>query len=208
MGGPITTEGGLIRYEKTTSGLPDFTDIYNPPLKDTGVRFECETGAHKEEAPGLKGRRDLIPLKEVGIFLTSYEFDEEEEEKGPSKCGLLQNIFDELELFMQEKDTEHLYNCLDSFMDICGWDPEELILEMSFQYEAGALKYGADNWRKGLPLSMYIGSAIGHLLKYNRGDDDDERHDRAFVWNIFATIWTLTNRPEMDDIRKDLSNVY
>ena len=69
--------------------------------------------------------------------------------------------------------------------------------------EEGALKYGENNWQKGIPESSYIDSAVRHYLKWLRGDDD-EQHDRAFVWNIMCLIWThehITNKQSVTDER-------
>lgn len=77
------------------------------------------------------------------------------------------------------------------------------VLEVSKHFEEGAAKYGEDNWKKGIPESSYIDSAVRHYLKWLRGDDD-ERHDRAFVWNIMCLIWThehITNKQSVTDER-------
>ena len=39
-------------------------------------------------------------------------------------------------------------------------------------------------------------------IKYLRGDTD-ERHDRAFCWNLLCCAWTCINKPEIDDYRKE-----
>ena len=44
-----------------------------------------------------------------------------------------------------------------------------LMLEVSKHYEAGALKYSENNWKKGLPLHCYIDSGVRHFFKYMRG---------------------------------------
>ena len=54
--------------------------------------------------------------------------------------------------------------------------------------------------KKEYPESSYIDSAVRHYLKWLRGDND-ERHDRAFVWNIMCLIWThehITDKPATD----------
>lgn len=55
--------------------------------------------------------------------------------------------------------------------------------------EAGALKYAANNWRKGMPLSRYIDSAQRHLEKYKAGFRDEPHLWQAF-WNIGCAIHT------------------
>jgi len=55
-----------------------------------------------------------------------------------------------------------------------------------------------------MPLHCYIDSAVRHFLKHLRGDTD-EPHDRAFVWNLLCAVWTLKNKPELDDIERDIA---
>ena len=78
-------------------------------------------------------------------------------------------------------------------------DEVTLLLEVSKHYEEGAKKYSARNWEKGIPLHCYIDSAVRHYLKFLRGDDD-ERHDRAFVWNLLGALWTQLHKPELIDL--------
>ena len=78
-----------------------------------------------------------------------------------------------------------------------------MLLEVSKHFEEGALKYGENNWQKGIPESSYIDSAVRHYLKWLRGDND-EQHDRAFIWNIMCLIWThehITNKQPVTDKR-------
>ena len=77
-----------------------------------------------------------------------------------------------------------------------------MLLEVSIHFEQGAQKYGENNWQKGIPVHCYIDSAIRHYLKYKRGDDD-ERHDRAFVWNVLCAIWTCKVMPELNEYGVD-----
>jgi hypothetical protein len=63
------------------------------------------------------------------------------------------------------------------------------LLELSKHFEAGAKKYAAENWRKGIPLRVYLDSAIRHLFKFGLGMRD-ERHDLAALWNIACLIET------------------
>ena len=76
-----------------------------------------------------------------------------------------------------------------------------MFLQVAIHFEEGAKKYGENNWQKGIPVHCYIDSAVRHYLKFLRGDMD-ERHDRAFVWNILCCIWTCVNKPELNDYRK------
>lgn len=51
--------------------------------------------------------------------------------------------------------------------------------------ERGARKYGARNWEKGQPASVYADAANRHLAKY-LGGLQDEDHLEAARWNLMA----------------------
>lgn len=77
--------------------------------------------------------------------------------------------------------------------------------------EAGAKKYIANNWRKGMPISKYINSAERHLEKYKAGFRD-EPHLWQSLWNIGCAIHTQVelsfNRypSEFNDLYSDLNS--
>lgn len=139
-------------------------------IKDSGARREFETGAVRDIQEG-KGRCDLMPLDVVSKYLMD-DF-------------VLRSISD----FQNTGDVCFLFAALDIFEKVIEMGKEDLMLEVAVHFEQGAKKYGERNWQKGLPVSCYIDSAVRHYLKLLRGDMD-ERHDRAFVWNILCCIWT------------------
>ena len=148
-------------------------------IKDSGNRRNFETGAVRDIQEG-KGRCDLMPLDIVGHILNSDEI------------GYIYS-------FQNSGSTYYLYKCLNEFLHNSDFHTlEEMVLEVSKHFEEGAKKYGENNWQKGIPLHSYIDSAIRHLLKYWNGETD-ERHDRAFCWNVMCAIWTFENKPELDD---------
>ena len=148
-------------------------------IQDSGSRTEFESGAVRD-IQGGKGRCDLMPLMEVGELLGSDEIKE-------------------IANFKNTGDTKHLIKCLDAFLVKSNFKcHSEMILEVAKHFEEGAKKYGENNWQKGIPLHSYIDSGIRHLLKFRMGMED-ERHDRAFVWNILCGMWTKENKPELDD---------
>lgn len=57
--------------------------------------------------------------------------------------------------------------------------------------EAGAVKYGEHNWKKGQPLSRFLDSALRHMSKAAQGIED-EPHLIQAAWNILALHETLT----------------
>lgn len=59
------------------------------------------------------------------------------------------------------------------------------LLRIAQQMEAGANKYAARNWEKGMPLSWFADSALRHLTKLIAGFDD-EPHLSAVIWNVMC----------------------
>ena len=139
-------------------------------ILDSGNRREFETGAVRDMQEG-KGRCDLLPLEVVGNMLGDA-------------------IFQDILEFQETGDTEHLYDVLEWFVDRHYLSTHTMFLEVAKHFEAGAKKYGENNWRKGLPVSCYIDSAIRHYLKFLRGDKDED-HSKSFCWNIICCIWEV-----------------
>lgn len=161
-----------------------YNSLFRPALKDSGARREFGTGAVRDIADG-KGRCDLLPLDIIGEFMGK-------------------SILTEIELFKETKNPDHLRTALETFAgQFYNNDWRTMFLEVSKHYEDGAKKYSENNWKKGIPLHCYIDSGVRHYLKWLRSDND-EPHDRAFVWNILGALWTLKHKPELDDIEKDI----
>lgn len=162
-----------------------------PIIKDSGERREFATGAVRDIQEG-KGRCDLMPLDVIEEYLWTIgavDFGAEEEDRS------LHCIFK----FQATGEIYWLFNTLREFTDHCLMqDHHTMILELSKHFEAGAKKYGENNWKKGIPVHCYIDSAVRHYLKHLRGDTD-EPHHLAFCWNIVCAIWTVRHMPELDD---------
>lgn len=149
-------------------------------LPDSGERRQFPTGAVRDIAQG-KGRCDLLPLDVLG----EWTGDE---------CLCKINVY------LCTGDTDYLLSALESFVhDEYDNNTYSAILEVAKHFEDGAIKYGDNNWRKGIFVHCYIDSAVRHYLKYRRGDED-EPHDRAFMWNLICAVWTHANKPELIDI--------
>lgn len=56
-------------------------------------------------------------------------------------------------------------------------------------YEAGAIKYGRDNWKRGIPLSCFLDSMLRHALKLAECRLDED-HTAAVMWNAAGFAWT------------------
>lgn len=151
-------------------------------ILDSGERREFETGAVRDIQEG-KGRCDLLPTEVLELMFPDNK------------------IFTQFREFEQTGRTEYLVKILrqfarDRYSESHGIPM--MILEVSKHFEEGAKKYGEYNWQKGIPVHCYIDSAIRHYLKYSSGYED-EPHDRAFCWNLMCCIWTIWNKPELDD---------
>lgn len=156
-------------------------------IKDSGERREFETGAVRDIQEG-KGRCDLLPLDIIA------------ENTGDQ-------VLEWIAKFMGNHNERCLWNALDIFqykafpMGVVNTTQRiaNTMLEVSKHFANGASKYGEYNWQKGIPIHCYIDSGVRHYLKWLRGDDD-EPHDLAFIWNILCCMWTMKNKPEMNDL--------
>ena len=153
-------------------------------LKDTGERKVFESGAMRDISEG-KGRCDLLPLDVVSYILDPID-----------KSGILKSING----FLKTGEVERLKDAIFLFSADTKSDLITMLLELSIHYEDGARKYEDNNWKKGIPVHSFIDSGVRHYLKWLRGDQD-EPHDRAFLWNMFGAIWTMKNKPEFNDIQ-------
>lgn len=62
----------------------------------------------------------------------------------------------------------------------------------------GAIKYGAFNWEKGLPVSDLLNHAIRHIFLF-LSNDKSEPHLPHAAWNILAAIHSLQVWPELNE---------
>lgn len=144
-------------------------------IKDSGTRREFKTGAVRDIQDG-KGRCDLLPVDIIGLY-------------GNIPC------LEVLDGFIHGGNASAIWESFRAFAIESFGDIQTALLETSIHYEEGAAKYSERNWEKGLDLYCYLDSGIRHCLKYYRGDTD-ERHDRAFCWNMLGALWTIKNKPE------------
>lgn len=190
-------------------GMPDHCDPYvtcdkcwnreipgsepeptTPVIKDSGERrqfYDADGNpmAVRDIQEG-KGRCDLMPLD---VVAECYHIG------FGSPSDITGEIFDLLDLFTKTGDILNLYDVLAKKEPFDAFST--MFLEVAKHFEDGAKKYGENNWQKGIPVRCYIDSAVRHYLKWLR-HDKDERHDRAFCWNIMCAIWTCTHKPELN----------
>lgn len=164
-------------------------------IKDSGQRREFESGAVRDMAE--KGRCDLMPWDELLMIMASENYIG----YCPNDKGNLAEL-SFIYAFQRTGDIQKLVNSARFFITR-NWETDEsAMLDLAKHFEQGAIKYGERNWQKGIPTWCYIDSAIRHWLKHERGDDD-EPHDRAFLWNIACCMWTVNNLPELNSYRKE-----
>ena len=182
-----------VKGDDTTSSYP--CETHNPGYQnevgtiphilDSGDRTQFESGAVRDMRAG-KGRCDLMPLDVVAELVNRNEYDD--------------SMFWFIYRFQETDDVGYLYKSLDWFHVEYVWDVFTMLLEVAIHFEDGAKKYGDNNWRKGIPVNVFLDSALRHYIKFLRGDKD-EPHDRAVCWNLMCAIWTAKHKPELDYYR-------
>lgn len=100
-----------------------------------------------------------------------------------------------------------------------GLIPPKALLEIAEHYGKGALKYEANNWRKGLDWSASYHALFRHLMAFWGGEDYDlckcspavavlpckacgatgSKHMTAVAWHGIALMTFMDEHPELDD---------
>lgn len=168
-------------------------------IVDSGERRQFESGAVRDIQEG-KGRCDLLPLDVIAEFICATD-----EEKVMRNILTDDEVIMEINNFMATGSIRHIYMAVNAFIHRFGGDRMTVILEVAKHFEEGAIKYDERNWEKGIPCHCFVDSGLRHYIKCLRGDTD-ERHDRAFIWNMFCLIWTLKHNPKMIDLPFNKTN--
>lgn len=70
--------------------------------------------------------------------------------------------------------------------------PPDALLELGKVFGAGASKYAARNWERGMPWSKVLGPLLRHLFKWMRGEkidpEDGQLHIAKVAWNAIALL--------------------
>lgn len=201
-------------------------------INDTGDRTKFESGAVRDMHVGkgrfdlmpmnvlaviIKCYLDCYNLRTSNITKPTYQhFSEQEKNKyGTSEfepdLNQRVDVLNRIYKFECCGDVYQLYhafcafiefNCYDISLGSSERDLYFAILDLAKHFEAGAMKYGENNWQKGIPVNSYIDSALRHYFKFLDGYTD-ERHDIAFLWNIMCCIWTCIHKPELNIYRRE-----
>lgn len=69
-----------------------------------------------------------------------------------------------------------------------GLIPVHPLTRLATHYTNGAVKYGENNWTKGMPISRFYESLYRHLIAFAEGDTSED-HLAAVAWNAFAIMY-------------------
>jgi hypothetical protein len=84
-----------------------------------------------------------------------------------------------------------------------GLIPTYPLKRLAMHYTNGAVKYGENNWTKGIQSSRTWESLERHVQAYKEGDKSED-HLAAIAWNAFAIIWTEKFKPHLHDLAEYL----
>lgn len=81
--------------------------------------------------------------------------------------------------------------------------PVEPLLLWGDVHQYGALKYGRDNWRGGMPYTRLYDALQRHLLAWLSGEDCDPESGKPHLGHALTTlgmlVWMTVRRPDLDD---------
>jgi hypothetical protein len=81
--------------------------------------------------------------------------------------------------------------------------PKDALEQIACVFTHGAVKYEAENWRKGIPFSECIGSMYRHLSAFERGEDIDPNSTLFHLahlnfWSLILLHFILNIRDQKD----------
>jgi hypothetical protein len=72
--------------------------------------------------------------------------------------------------------------------------------KVAVHFQNGAISKGRNNWKKGIPSTALLDSAIRHIIMYMQGDRK-ERHLIAAIWNLLCADYN-------EDFHADNPKIY
>ena len=206
IGTGINSEGKIISVGIVEQKTANY-------LKMDGEKAQFETGAIRYTKTG-KGRYDLIPESVSDIIM--YAQDDYRSSSGymtTTKTGLMLFAYTNDDIasrfinivinlvnyyYAPGEDVETIDGIIGkktTYADFeTGW--AHMMDDLAKHYEAGAEKYGVDNWKKGIPViggdrgGSFADSALRHLNQFCMGKID-EPHQISCIWNCVCGLWTL-----------------
>lgn len=80
--------------------------------------------------------------------------------------------------------------------------PPHALKRVADVYARGALKYGENNWIKGMPFTRFLSSGMRHIEAWRRGERNEDHLAQA-IFNLLALIeFEELNRNDLNDIIK------
>lgn len=228
--------GDIINELKTLSdkcGVPIITatqqkncdkiDNDDNYIKMDGEKAKFDGGAIRYTKTG-KGRFDLIPGEVITEILmhaweswysngdmTTSKFDlmcmayyEGESRYIDTIINLVNLVYCDGEIVEDDNGMDSKEVSFDEFL--IGF--AKMLKDLAIHYENGAMKYGVDNWKKGIPVTggdrggSFTDSGLRHLDQYIMGLND-EPHHIACIWNFIGALWTKSQEDSIDDNAKN-----
>lgn len=184
--------------------------VTTPVEEQAQITDEVLKGGFKADAG--KARLDLVPPKILQELIANAI---EESGHGEPSKNFLNAINIGVCEFWDTTDTEALWNAIDNANAMLAFDEDvtvaDSILKLGELYEIGAKKYAARNWEKGMDWGRCFSALTRHLLKFIRGEKNDEvdgqHHLTSVVWNAIALLHFSENleRYGSFDSRKDVA---
>lgn len=63
-------------------------------------------------------------------------------------------------------------------------------------FAEGAMKFGDNNWKKGMPKSALMNHSLAHIVAYEHGDKSEDHLPKA-VWGLMALMYMEECKPDM-----------
>ena len=83
------------------------------------------------------------------------------------------------------------------------WAPAHALQVLGEVYGHGAVKYDAQNYRRGYDWSLSLNALYRHLLAFQGGEDNDPGsglpHMGHVAWHALTLVQFMHDHPEMDD---------
>lgn len=157
--------------------------------KDTGKRQEFATGARRDTEDG-KLKLQYIPFKAL--------------------IELARKVGGKDDYLFIDRSKHQIHQATGTLRpDLI---PQLMIDRLAALYSRGEVKYGANNWQKGIDMMRTFGSLLRHAYAWVLGDTSED-HLAAVIWNATALMWLEAeiaehNRPsELDDRQMAMTRV-
>ncbi len=163
-------EGSEIR------GVSSNSELWGPA--PAGDKEQFATGAQRDTQTG-KLRYDLIPA--VAILRTSDQAYFGWMERFPDPTEILDRV-----LHWARGDTNQDWLALAALAtQRCMDGAHEALTRLAVHYAKGAVKYGENNWQKGMPFSRMYASMLRHIMAELAGEDSED-HLAAALFGLFC----------------------